>query len=216
MTLEVLGVGFGRTGTLSLKTALETLGFAPCYHMVEVARQPEHARFWRAARGESDWHGFFRGYAAAADWPATAFWRELAQAFPAARIVLTVRDAGAWYASFRATIVERAAGLSPPPTSALRALYDLTQELILNGVFGGRAADEQHARRIYETHTRDVIDGVAAQRLLVYDVAAGWAPLCEFLERPIPSEPFPHVNARAGFLREYLGKPARRPRGLKS
>jgi hypothetical protein len=218
VTLEVLGAGFGRTGTLSLKAALETLGFAPCYHMVEVARQPEHAQFWlRAGRGESvDWQGFFRGYAAAADWPATAFWRELAHAFPTARIVLTVRDATAWYASFRATIVDRAAGLSPPPGSPLRALYDLTQELIMDGVFGGRAADEQHARRIYEAHNRDVIDAVPPERLLVYDLAAGWAPLCEFLEQPTPNEPFPHLNARAGFLREYLGKPARRPRTLKS
>jgi hypothetical protein len=218
MTLAVLGAGFGRTGTLSLKRALETLGLTPCYHMVEVARQPEHAQVWaRAARGEPvDWHVFFREYAAAVDWPATAFWRELVVAFPAARIVLTVRDTAAWYASFRATILERTAGLVPPPDSPLRAIYDLTQELILRGVFGGRAADEQYSCAIYEAHNRSVIDAVPAGRLLVYDLAAGWAPLCAFLERPIPSEPFPRLNTRAGFLREYLGSAARRGRTLKS
>jgi hypothetical protein len=218
MTLTVLGAGFGRTGTLSLKAALETLGFAPCYHMVEVARQREHARVWaRAARGESvDWHAFFSGYAAAVDWPATAFWRELTLAFPTARIVLTVRDAAAWYASFRATIIERTAGLSPPAESPLRAIYDLTHELILRGVFGGGAADEQHAREIYEAHNRSVIEAVPTDRLLVYDVAAGWAPLCAFLERSIPSKPFPHLNTRRNFLRQYLGNPARRHRMLKS
>ena len=217
MTLAVLGAGFGRTGTLSLKGALETLGLAPCYHMVEVARQPEHAEIWtRAARGEPvDWHAFFRDYAAAVDWPATAFWRELASAFPAARIVLTVRDTAAWYASFRATIVERTAALSPPQDSPLRAIYDLTHELILGGVFGGRAADEQHACAVYDAHNRSIVDEIPPQRLLVYDLAAGWPPLCAFLERPIPSEPFPHLNTRAGFLREYLGKPERR-RTLKS
>jgi hypothetical protein len=214
MTLTVIGAGFGRTGTLSLKAALETLGFGPCYHMVEVARRPEHAQVWaRAARGDRiDWPDFLRGYASAADWPATALWRELASAFPAARIVLTVRDAAAWYASFRATILERTASLSPPQASPLRAIYDLTHELILNGVFGGRAADERHACAVYEAHNESVVAAVPKERLLVHDVAAGWQPLCAFLERPVPSEPFPHLNTRAGFLREYLGKPARRRR----
>jgi hypothetical protein len=218
MTLAVVGAGFGRTGTLSLQRALETLGFAPCYHMVEVARQPEHAKVWsRAARGEPvDWHAFFRHYTAAVDWPATAFWRELASTFPTARIVLTVRDSAAWYASFRATIVERAAGLAPPHDSPLRPIYDLAHGLILSGVFGGRADDERHARAVYAAHNRDVIDAVPAERLLVYDLGQGWAPLCAFLERPIPSEPFPHLNTRAGFLREYLGHAERRSRTLKS
>jgi hypothetical protein len=218
MTLAVLGAGFGRTGTLSLQHALHALGFAPCYHMVEVARHPEHAQVWTsAARGERvDWPALFGGYAAAVDWPAAAFWRELAAEFPAARVVLTVREAAAWYASFRATIVERTEALSPPPGSPLRAIFDLTQELILRGVFGGRAADEQHARAVYEAHNRSVIEAVPPQRLLVYDLAAGWAPLCAFLDRPVPSEPFPHLNRRAGFLREYLGGARRRRRTLKS
>jgi hypothetical protein len=212
MTLAVLGAGFGRTGTLSLKAALETLGFAPCYHMVEVARQPAHAAVWAAAgRGERiDWRAFLAGYAAAVDWPATAFWRELASTFPAARIILTVRASAAWYSSFRDTIVKRTASLAPPPASPLRAIYDLTQELILDGVFDGRAADEQHARAVYDTHNRSVSDSVPPERLLVYGLAAGWAPLCAFLDRPVPNEPFPHLNTRAGFLREYLGAAARR------
>ena len=85
----------------------------------------------------------------------------------------------------------------------------------MGGVFGGRAADEQHACAVYDAHNRSIVDEVPPQRLLVYDLAAGWPPLCAFLERPIPSEPFPHLNTRAGFLREYLGKPERR-RTLKS
>ena len=212
MTLAILGAGFGRTGTLSLKAALETLGFAPCYHMVEVARHPEHAAVWAGARrGERvDWRSFFAGYAAAVDWPAAAFWRELTSTFPLARVILTVRDSAAWYASFHATIVERSAGLAPPGDSPLRAIYDLTQELILDGVFGGRAADEDHARAVYDAHISTVCESVPRERLLVYDVAAGWEPLCAFLERPIPSEPFPHLNTRSGFLRDYLGSGSRR------
>lgn len=214
MTLSVIGAGFGRTGTLSLQRALETLGFAPCYHMVEVARRPEHAATWlRAWRGERvDWGAFLANYRGAVDWPVTAFWRELASAFPAARIVLTVRPAADWYASFRATIVEKTAALVPPPSSPLRALYDVTHELILDGVFGGRAADEAHACAVYEAHNRDVAGSIPPARLLVYDLAGGWEPLCAFLERPVPIEPFPHVNTRAGFLREYLGAAGRRGR----
>jgi hypothetical protein len=130
--------------------------------------------------------------------------------------VLTIRDSAAWYESFRATIVERTAGLSPPHDSPLRAVYDLTRELILRGVFAGRAADAEHARAVYEAHNATVIGALPAQRLLVYDLAAGWGPLCAFLDRPIPREPFPHVNTRAGFLREYFGSAARRRRALKS
>jgi hypothetical protein len=212
MTLAVLGAGFGRTGTLSLQAALETLGFAPCYHMVEVARHPAHADVWaRAGRGERvDWRTLLAGYAAAVDWPAAAFWPELASAFPLARVILTVRDSAAWYSSFRATIVERATGPPPPRDSPLRAVYDLTQHLILDGVFGGRAADERHARSLYDAHNRSVSDAVPPERLLVYDLAAGWEPLCTFLDRPIPSETFPHRNTRDGFLREYLGSGRRR------
>jgi hypothetical protein len=210
VTLQVIGAGFGRTGTLSLKAALETLGLTPCHHMVEVARQPELAPRWVAARNNTaDWSPLLQGFRAAVDWPAAAFWRELSVAFPAARVILTVRDAAAWYASFRDTILEHTAGLAPPPGSALRAVYDLTRAVVLDGVFAGRAAEAAYAIGVYERHNREVVATIAAERLLVYDLAAGWEPLCRFLERPLPREPFPHLNTRSGFLREYFGRRGR-------
>lgn len=211
MTLQVIGAGFGRTGTLSLKAALTTLGIAPCHHMVEVASRPEQAPRWAAAArdGAPDWRALLEGFRAAVDWPATAFWRELSVAFPGARVILTVRDAAAWYESFRATILGHTAALAPPAGSALRAVYDLTHELVLDGVFAGRADDAAYAIGVYEGHNRSVIDTIAADRLLVYDLASGWAPLCRFLGRPVPQAPFPHVNRRAGFLREYFGRRGR-------
>lgn len=210
MTLQLIGAGVGRTGTLSLKSALETLGIAPCHHMVEVARHPEQAPLWAAAaRGAADWHALLGGFRAAVDWPAAAFWRELGVVFPTARVILTVRDAAAWHASFRETIVAHTAGLAPPPGSALRAVYDLTRELVLDGVFAGRADDAAYAIGVYEKHNREVIATIAAERLLVYDVAEGWEPLCRFLDRPVPQEPFPRLNTRSGFLREYFGRRAR-------
>lgn len=218
MTLAVLGLGFGRTGTLSLKLALEALGIAPCYHMVEVTRNPEHARlFADAQRGElAPLHALLSRYAAAVDWPVTAFWRELLAANPGVRVVLTVRDSAAWYASFRETIFESSAGLSPPHDSSLRVLYDLTRELILNGVFAGRAGDEQHARAVYEAHNRDVAAAVPPERLLVFEPGAGWEPLCSFLGRPVPGEPFPHVNTRGAFVRQSLRGAARGRRVTRS
>lgn len=211
MTLAVLGAGFGRTGTLSLKLALETLGIAPCYHMFEVARNPAHARIWAAARGGElePTRALLAEYAAAVDWPVTAFWREILSAFPDVRVVLTVRDSAEWYASFRETIVESSAGLSPPHDSQLRVLYELTRELILNDVFMGRAHDEQHARAVYDAHNRDVAAAVPPERLLVFEAGAGWEPLCAFLGRLVPSEPFPHVNTRSSFVRESLSSAAR-------
>ena len=148
-------------------------------------------------------------FRAAVDWPATAFWRELGVAFPEARVILTVREAASWYASFRATILAHTAALAPPSGSALRAVYDLTHELVLDGVFAGRAGDAFYAMGVYEAHNRSVIDTIAAERLLVYDVAAGWGPLCRFLGVAVPHAPFPRLNTRAGFLREYFGRRAR-------
>jgi hypothetical protein len=218
MTLAVLGVGFGRTGTLSLKLALETLGIAPCYHMVEVTRNPAHARVWTdAPRGDlAAVRALLADYAAAVDWPVTAFWRDMLRVFPRVRVVLTVRDSAEWYASFRETIVESSEGLSPPHDSHLRALYELTRDLILNGVFAGRAHDETYARAVYEAHNRDVAAAVPPERLLVFEAAAGWEPLCAFLGVPVPREPFPHVNARSSFVREVLGGAARGRRVTRS
>jgi hypothetical protein len=179
--------------------------------MVEVARYPEQAPRWAAAARNSaaDWIALLEGFRAAVDWPAAAFWRELSVVFPDARVILTVRDAATWHASFRDTILAHTAGLRPPPGSALRAVYDLTRELVLDGVFAGRAEDAAHAIGTYEAHNRTVIDTIAAERLLVYDVAAGWEPLCRFLDRPVPPAPFPHVNTRSRFLREYFGRRGR-------
>ena len=99
MTLNLIGAGFGRTGTLSLKSAIETLGAGPCYHMLEVGRHPGHAALWHAAaqEGDADWGTLLEGYAATVDWPGCAFWRQLVHATPEAKILLSVRSAQSWY-----------------------------------------------------------------------------------------------------------------------
>jgi hypothetical protein len=183
--------------------------------MMEVAAHPEHSALWMAAdRGEPvDWQRIFAGYSAAVDWPACAFWRELLAAYPDARAILTLRDGASWYASFRETILARLESLPPVASPAMRALYELGNEIILRRTFNGSAANMRHAIDIFEAHNSSVIAAVEARRLLVYDVADGWEPLCRFLELPAPESAFPLVNPRTEFssaLRAHVGGPGRK------
>ena len=219
-TLEVIGAGFGRTGTLSLRAALERLGVAPCDHMEETLAHPERVPLWQdaAARrrdGEPiDWRPLLEGYRAAVDWPAAAFWRELSAAHPQARVILTVRDPDRWYASMAATLfplhrrIEHSTwarmlldltGLANP---ALSNGYQLTHDLVWQTTFQGRFAERAHALRVFREHERTVQAAIPPDRLLVFDVAQGWEPLCAFLGKPVPhGEPFPHVNDTPSFQR---------------
>lgn len=220
--MEVIGVGFGRTGTLSLKIALERLGFSPCYHMSEIQRQPWRIRDWLAvARGEDqDWDRVFTGYQSTVDWPAATFWRELVDAYPEAPVILTVRDPDAWYASAEQTVYQQAVRLQtlgqegPRGSSLMEAtlshaqlteFHQMIQETIWQPVFDGRFTDRDYALTVYHRHIRDVRNHIAAGRLLVYDVRDGWAPLCAFLGVPIPETPFPRANDRAAFNQEPHG-----------
>ncbi len=212
--MRVVGAGFGRTGTLSLKAALERLGFGPCYHMTEVFENPEHADFWRAAwRGEPvDWGGTLGGYKASVDWLACAFYAELMQRNPDAKVVLSVRDPESWYESVRNTIYEISvviprSRLSQPAFALMGLFFDMSarvnmaEEIIWNGTFDGRFEDKPYATRVFERHTEEVKRSVPQDRLLVYEVKEGWGPLCEFLGVEEPDEPFPRLNDTAEFRR---------------
>lgn len=198
MALEVIGAGFGRTGTLSTKSALEKLGFERCYHMLEVGLHPDHPRVWReaAAGGDLDWHALFDGYRASVDWPACAFWPQLADAFPDALVLLTVRDPEAWCASFRDTIARVIEPPFPPPAEEI---LGMARQVIVDGTLDGTLGDDAHLIGCFERHNQQVIDSIDADRLLVFDVREGWEPLCAFLGRPVPDDPFPNVNDRAFF-----------------
>ncbi len=209
--MKVIGVGVGRTGTLSLKSALETLGFGPCFHGRHVLDHRDRLSLWQAAaRGERvDWAKVFDGYQSTVDWPGAAFWRELAAAFPQAKLVLTVRDPDAWYESVRGTIyqmfgvgdgegderVEQARRTVP----GLDTFTAFHREMIWDGFFGGRFADRDHAIEAYEKHNAAVFNEAPSERLLVISPGAGWRPLCEFLGAPEPDEPYPHLNDPARF-----------------
>lgn len=202
MPLDVLGAGFGRTGTLSLKLALEKLGCGPCYHMLEVMAHPEHSPIWSAACDGDlvDWEALFAGYRSAVDWPACRFWRELAETFPEAKIILSVRDPERWYQSAFATIF-RAMSTSLPPDApeSNRVHRSMARKLVLEQTFGGRFEDRGYAISVYERHNREVQRTFSSSRLLVHEPTQGWAPLCEFLGKPLPGEPYPRVNTTEEF-----------------
>ena len=200
MPLKIIGAGLGRTGTLSLKAALEALGFSKCYHMTEVFANPGHVEVWdAAARGEPvDWEALFQGYQATVDWPGCNFYQDYLRLYPGAKVILTVRDPDRWYDSARQTIyyvMDAFPRWVIPFVPRMRRLWRMLDRLIWAGMFGGRFQDRSHAIEVFNRHNEEVRRVVPADRLLVYEVKEGWGPLCSFLGVPVPEgKPFPHLN----------------------
>jgi hypothetical protein len=205
--LEVIGAGFGRTGTMSLKVALEELGFGPCYHMSEVFENPEHLERWEnAARGYPvDWGELFRGYRASVDWPGAAFYEELMDRYPEAKIILTVRDPEKWYESTHNTIyniqkvasspIFSLAGLFVPRLRHMKRVALMASNLAWEDMFDGKFEDRRYAIEVFDRWNEEVKKRVPAERLLVYEVKEGWKPLCDLLGVAVPEgKPFPHLN----------------------
>lgn len=197
MSLAVIGAGFGRTGTLSLKLALEQLGFGPCYHMIEVVRSAERGQHWiDAAEGRAvDWNTVFAGYRATVDWPACDYWRELVQAFPDAKVILSVRDPEGWYRSTQNTIFNEAnrARIADNP-HMLRIMQAIAEHN-----FAGSLSDKDGLIAAFNRHNEAVRKAIPAERLLIYQAEQGWEPLCRFLGVPVPAEPYPAVNTSEEF-----------------
>src|SRR5918997_3061770 len=219
--MRVVGAGFGRTGTTSLKAALERLGFGPSYSLSEVFANPQHLGFWEAAgrptREELDWEGFLAGYGVAVDWPACSFYEELMEAFPEAPVILTVRDPAPWYESTRSTIYElRRLTTGPLPVRAAFALAGLfapgvagtvrlADRLVWEGTFGGRFEDRAYAIRGFERHNEAVRRRGPPGRVVGFRLRGGVGALRRFLGVEAPDEPFPHLNEAREMRRRLLG-----------
>jgi len=215
MTLTVIGAGFGRTGTLSLKLALEELGFGPCYHMVETIARPEHDPMWLAlATGKTrDWRPVLAGYASTVDWPGVMIWRELATAYPGAKIILTLRDPEDWYASASATIFDRMLefdSVRDDPSAVdpvRRGHMEMINAVVVDNGFSG-SLEKSHAIAVFNAHNEAVRRLVPRERLLVCEPSCGWEPLCEFLGAPVPAAPYPKANTTQEFRLRFPVKPA--------
>jgi len=192
MALKIIGAGMGRTGTASLKVAIETLGIGHCYHMSEVLKNPGYTKDWiNAAEGNADWDKIFKGYSATVDNPGCNYWKELADNYPEAKVILTVRDADKWFDSTNETIhsLEFASFIKNSPFG------EMVQKTIWDRM-KNRMQDRKHMVDFFENRTSEIIDYIAPERLLVYQVSEGWKPLCTFLDVPVPNTDFPRINSR--------------------
>jgi len=211
--LRVVGAGLGRTGTHSLMLALEQLVGGRCYHMAEVMERPDDVPVWHAAIGgeQPDWRTFLAEYQATVDWPACAFWRELAAANPGAVVLLSVREsAETWWKSFEATI---AAGLAKPvpadqPDWAVRRKMVVA---MLTETFTPDWREREAAIAAYEAHNATVRATVPPERLVEWQPADGWEPLCSALNVPVPAEPFPRSNSTEEFRASQHAPDAEKP-----
>ena len=212
MSIKVIGAGHGRTGTHSLKLALEELGFGRCYHMSELLEHPEHIHHWEAIYNGSsvDWDALFDGYQATVDFPGNLCHQKILNHYSDAKVILTVREPESWYNSVRTTTNRvnfnkpwqmLSLGLQLPFSSYLQQLMRVFKlsfrywQLAFDGKFKNKA----YAIQKYLDYNQTVIDNIPADRLLLYNIRDGWEPLCSFLNVPIPNTEFPHSNDRKSF-----------------
>jgi hypothetical protein len=202
MPLDVIGAGFGRTGTLSLKLALERLGFSKCYHMMELFGHPEHVPMWSAAhRGEPvDWEALYDGYRATVDWPSCNLWETHAKLYPNAKVILSLRDPDGWHKSVMNTIYRSSSAMRTAGDPNLRRMGEWANEIVWKHVFDGRVEDRAHAINVFNAHNERVKATIPSLRLLVFEASQGWEPLCRFLNVPVPAEPYPRVNTTDDFV----------------
>ncbi len=210
MSLAVIGSGFGRTGTASLKRALEMLGFGPCHHMEEVFAHPEQVPHWQAvaAGGAVPMATLFAGYRSQLDWPGAHLWQELAAAYPQAKVIHSIRPDDAWWKSFSGTIGQFMDGPPKVPLPPhMLAMLAAMQTMVVDRTFGGSATDRERVLAAYRSRAEQVRAAIPPERLLVFDVSEGWEPLCRFLGVPVPAEPFPHLNSTEAFWQMLRGGP---------
>jgi hypothetical protein len=201
MTLEIIGAGMGRTGTDSLRTALEVLGFGPCHHMFELTKNPNQLQDWQklSCGEEVSWQKVFDGYRSQVDWPGACYWKELSHAYPNAKVILTIRPSELWYASIQKTIMPKLKSRLEVQNPSEKARLEMAHKLVVEGVFKNRLDDEQFAIQTFNKHIETVKKAINPKRLLIMDIMAGWEPLCHFLQVPIPSVSFPKKNTALDF-----------------
>ncbi len=210
MSLQIIGSGFGRTGTMTMKDALNVLGLGPTHHMTEIMEHPEQLAHWKAifAGQDVDWAEVFEGYNSQVDWPGASVWHQTSIAFPNAKVIHTERPEDDWWPSFNGTIGKffaLADGMELPP--AFADIFATMKDGFLMQTFTD-FTDRDAAIAGYRRNNAKVRETIPADRLLVFNVADGWAPLCDFLGVPVPDVAFPHKNVRREFWEHFGGEPA--------
>lgn len=205
MSVKIIGAGFPRTGTMSLKRGIEALGFGPCYHMIDFVRDNSTIDFWeqKFKRQNNDWSTLLNQHQSIVDFPGSLFYKELMAFYPEAKVILTVRDSESWYESVRSTVISTGKDIGKKEISKAEKLrvenFKRMRQLIWSEVFEGRQNDKAYMINRYEQHNANVKEMVPSEMLLEYNVKDGWGPLASFLEVETPVSSFPHANLRADF-----------------
>jgi len=211
MALQVIGAGWGRTGTESLKIALEELGFDRCYHGFDLFNDGRKLQYWKELRetGTTDFDALFKGYRACVDFPAAYYYRELLKQYPDAKIILTVRDPSKWYDSAANTIFKKPDPVKFPilkwlgriskKLNYIPQIYYHIQTFLFQEAFHGQIENKEAMMSLFEQWNEEVKRTVPADQLLVYEISQGWEPLCKFLNLPVPATPFPQTNKKEAF-----------------
>lgn len=218
MSIQVIGAGMGRTGTMSLKHALEELGYKKCHHMIEVMQDKSQLQYWNAMEKNrtADYEAMLQGYTSIVDFPGSLYYKELMQKYPDAKVILTVRNPEDWYRSCRDTIYNLPGGLKrimmkfigffKPDVAHVANVFDYVDLSIWNGLFKGKFEDKEFAIKIFNEWTEEVKRSVPPEKLLIFQAKEGWKPLCDFLGKPIPETSYPNTNNTAEFLERKKNK----------
>ncbi len=213
MSIKIIGAGFPRTGTTTLKKALETLGYKDTYHFKDLIANPKKLKHWKELeeKGLTNFEQLFDGFQATVDFPGYPYYKILMEKYPDAKVILTKREVDKWYESTLKTVWK--AG----PQTALAKIVLLSKMIFntslretflcikfmrntyLKKQFNNKFATEAHAKEVFFKHIEDVKKHVPKNKLLIYDVSEGWQPLCDFLKLPVPDETFPHLNKKENF-----------------
>ncbi len=213
MSVQVIGAGFPRTGTTTLKKSLEILGYSKTYHMKELLVNPWYLKYWTSLRetGSTQWEELYDGYQASVDFPCYPWYKEHLLQYPNAKVILTVRDFESWYESVLKTVYTagpQSAGekvkmlLKMSVNARVRRVVKCIKffkSCFFGDQFQDRFSDKEYVRSVWEQHIADVKAHVSEEQLLIYNVRQGWEPLCEFLDLPIPKEDLPHLNKKENF-----------------
>jgi hypothetical protein len=213
MSIKIIGAGFPRTGTTTLKEALEILGYSKTYHFKDLMMMPHRVRYWKELeeKGATDFDALFEGYQATVDFPGYPYYKILMERYPDAKVILTHRDIEAWHASTTRTI--RPVGAHTindrPELAALletnerlrnsRDCFEFFSKTYIQKQFAGNFDDFEAAKSVFLNHMEEVKAAVPRDQLLVYDVREGWEPLCNFLEVEVPNVDLPHANKGDNF-----------------
>jgi hypothetical protein len=213
MSIKIIGAGFPRTGTNTLREALELLGLGKTYHMKQLLVHPENLHYWTTLRDThtTDWEKLYDGYEATVDFPCYPWYKEHMKQYPDAKVILSTRPFEEWYTSFSSTIwkaqnppeeereamAERIA--SDPRLQSVMQVMGFAKQIIVEDHFQGRFLDKEFIEKIFNAHDEEVKKYVPADKLLIFDVNEGWEPLCEFFNVEVPKGSLPHTNKKEDF-----------------